>query len=393
MGREIAQQNAPTSWRYECLGSVSEINPPRDSDLHREHDAPTTFVPMSAVDDRRGLIARAETRPFSEVQKGYTYFREGDVVFAKITPCMQNGKHAIGRGCIDGIGFASTEFHVVRAGPKILPDWIHLYLRQPRILAAATAHLTGAVGQQRVPEYFLCSLQIPVPPMAEQEHLAALLRVQLAATDRAYAAAEAQLESAMLLPNAIVRETLISGRRTCRLADCLREVTRGVGTEWRRYPVLGATRAGLAPAKEPVGKNPERYKLVERGTVFYNPMRILLGSIACVDDDGQPGITSPDYVVLRAVEGVLHFRWFYYWLRSPGGEQFIKSATRGAVRERLLFRRLAEQEIEIPAWEVQVRAAEQLSRLGPLRSAIAQQMSDLTALRHSVIAHVFGGQA
>jgi len=70
----------------------------------------------------------------------------------------------------------------------------------------------------------------------------------------------------------------------------------------------------LAPAKEPVGKDPTRYKLVEPGTIFYNPMRILLGSVAMIDEGDAPGITSPDYVVFTTRPGTLHPRWFYYWL-------------------------------------------------------------------------------
>jgi len=115
--------------------------------------------------------------------------------------------------------------------------------------------------------------------------------------------------------------------------------------------MVGATRGGLAPAKEGIGKNPERYKLVEPGTIFYNPMRILLGSIALLDEGHPPGITSPDYVAFRTRSGMVHPRWFYYWLRSEDGEAFIRTLARGAVRERMLFRRLAEAEIEMPAYD------------------------------------------
>ena len=102
-------------------------------------------------------------------------------------------------------------------------------------------------------------------------------------------------------------------------------------------------------SKEPVGKNPERYKPVFHGTVFYNPMRILIGSIAIVDDNDEPGITSHDYVALQGREGLMDSRWFYYWLRPPAGEQCIASLARGgAVRERMLFNRLAEGEAAFP---------------------------------------------
>jgi type I restriction enzyme S subunit len=88
-------------------------------------------------------------------------------------------------------------------------------------------------------------------------------------------------------------------QRTIPLSDALVEVASGVGPAWSQHRVLGATRDGLALAKEPVGKAPERYKLVEPGTIFYNPMHIMIGSIAMLDDGEEPGITSPDYVVVR----------------------------------------------------------------------------------------------
>lgn len=89
-------------------------------------------------------------------------------------------------------------------------------------------------------------------------------------------------------------------------------------------------------------------------------MRILLGSIALVDVEDAVGITSPDYVVFKCDPKILHYRWFYHWLRSLYGESFIKGLTRGAVRERLVFKRLAAATIEVPSIEVQRQAAEQL---------------------------------
>jgi type I restriction enzyme, S subunit len=145
----------PANWRRSPLRMIAEINPRRPAGLDRSDDAPTTFVPMAAVDELHGAISRSEVKPFRDVTKGYTYFAEGDVLFAKITPCMQNGKHAIGRGLAGGIGFASTEFHVIRPGQEVAAEWIHFLIRQPHILRAAMAHFTGAVGQQRVPPEFL----------------------------------------------------------------------------------------------------------------------------------------------------------------------------------------------------------------------------------------------
>jgi transcriptional regulator with XRE-family HTH domain len=194
----------PAGWRLVKLAEVAEINPRRPPGFQRAGDAPTSFVPMSAVDAIRGIIADRQVRPYAEVASGYTWFGEGDVLFAKITPCMQNGKHAIAKGLIDGIGFASTEFHVIRSGPDLDPRWIHAFLRQPSLLNEATNHFTGAVGQQRVPDEFLRKLRIPLPPLAEQQRIATVLQDQMATVERARAAAEAQLKAIEALPGALL---------------------------------------------------------------------------------------------------------------------------------------------------------------------------------------------
>jgi len=128
---------------------------------------------MTAVDDQAGTIATPEVRPFKQVQKGYTYFEEGDVLFAKITPCMENGKAAIVRGSLNGFGFGSTEFHVLRPGGSVIPEWIWLFIRQERFRKAAKDSFRGGVGQQRVPKKFLQQHPIPLPPLDEQRRIVA----------------------------------------------------------------------------------------------------------------------------------------------------------------------------------------------------------------------------
>lgn len=188
-----------------------------------------------------------------------------------------------------------------------------------------------------------------------------------------------------------------SGRDACdgvslmRADECLEEVRQGIGPAWEGRPLYGASRSGLTPAKEAIGKQPERYKAIEPGTVFYNPMRILLGSIAMLDDGEEPGITSPDYVVVRGRPGVLHHRVFYYWLRSAAGEHLIRELARGGVRERILFNRLCEGLIPVPSWPVQERLAEQLAVVPRARAAAAQRLATAEALPASLLREVFEG--
>ncbi len=387
-----ASTSFPDGWRLARLGEVCEINPRRPS-LNRLADAPTTFVPMSAVEEAGRGISHPECKTFSEVRSGYTYFSEGDVLFAKITPCMQNGKHAVARDLISGIGFGSTEFHVIRPKAEVLPEWVHLFIIQPWVLQRAEVYFTGSVGQQRIPQSYLETLYIPLPSLVEQQRIITILTKQIAYVDQARIAAETQLELLVNLIEAYLRQSLLlRPLQRVKLSECLEEVSKGVGEGWRNYPVVGATRAGLAPAKESIGKNPGRYKLVDVGTIFYNPMRILIGSIAMIDDDDEAGITSPDYVVFNTQSGVLHSRWFYYWLRSSAGRAFIKTLARGAVRERMLYKRLASAEIGLPPWDVQLEAVGKLKLIAKMKRSIEQQLSIINQLPAVLLEHAFNGE-
>lgn len=170
------------------MPSVSCVNPKIDIS-HLEDDDPVSFVPMEAVTEHINAFTHT-TRPLHEVRKGYTSFQDCDVLWAKITPCMQNGKAAVMRGLTNNIGFGSTEFHVIRAGAEALPDYLWALLSMPRLLYAAQGAFTGSSGHQRVPATFLEQLEIPVPPLDIQRRLVAELDTARAERDRALAEAE-----------------------------------------------------------------------------------------------------------------------------------------------------------------------------------------------------------
>lgn len=162
-------------WPNKPLGEVCSINPKLMGSDVPGPNAEVAFVPMAAVDEVSGTIARPERRQYSEVAKGYTPFMTNDVLFAKITPCMQNGKAAVVSDLCGGVGFGSTEFHVLRSAGNVLPRWVFAFIRQPAFRSAAESSFTGSAGQQRVPADFLKTFPIPVPPLAEQERLVKLL--------------------------------------------------------------------------------------------------------------------------------------------------------------------------------------------------------------------------
>ena len=136
---------------------------------------------MAAVDEVSGRVTDIQTRNLGEVRKkSYRSFQPEDVIFAKITPCMENGKSAVVPEIPSGIGFGSTEFHVLRSKPGVEPRYIWHFVRQDRFRRQAREAMTGTVGQERVPPNFLADAHIPLPTHDEQRQIADLLDSALA---------------------------------------------------------------------------------------------------------------------------------------------------------------------------------------------------------------------
>ncbi|KYH43990.1 restriction endonuclease subunit S [Branchiibius sp. NY16-3462-2] len=154
-----------------ALSKVAEINP-RPSSIAA--NVPVSFVGMAELNATTATAVTLDTRYYGDVSKGYTVFRNGDVLAAKITPCWENGK--IGQAALDhAIGVGSTEFHVLRPGSELDDRYLLHFLRQSHIRDLGELRMTGSAGQRRVPAEFLRSLQIPLPPLAEQRRIAAIL--------------------------------------------------------------------------------------------------------------------------------------------------------------------------------------------------------------------------
>jgi type I restriction enzyme, S subunit len=156
------------------LSDVCEINP-RFRNGMSEKDEEVAFVPMAAVSAETASVKVVETRLLSTALNGFTYFQNGDILVAKITPCFENGK--IAQAHINfSHGFGSTEFHVIRPRPSALDArYLLHFLRQPRIRLEGVRKMTGSAGQRRVPKHFLETLEMTLPPVPEQRRLAAIL--------------------------------------------------------------------------------------------------------------------------------------------------------------------------------------------------------------------------
>ncbi|MBU0731746.1 restriction endonuclease subunit S [Patescibacteria group bacterium] len=161
----------PEGWEMVELQDIAEINPKKSEVKDISDDTDVSFVPMAAVNEHTGKIETPEIRKIGKVRKGYTYFKNGDVLFAKITPCMENGKSAIANNLVNGIGFGTTEFHVIRPSDRLNAKFIYSILRSDYFRHIAQQHMTGTAGQARVPTDYIKTYQIALPPIEEQEKI------------------------------------------------------------------------------------------------------------------------------------------------------------------------------------------------------------------------------
>lgn len=193
-----------SSWENGILMDFCKINPKKINTKEFDDDMIVSFIPMPCVSDIWGKIVKKELRKLGEVKKGYTNFCEGDVLFAKITPCMENGKSAIVDKLENDIGFGSTEFYVLRCDEnKLNNKYLHYFVRQKTFRDEAKGEMTGAVGQQRVPKTFLENYKMKVPTIEEQQEIVNILDRLLAKYNK-IKNLEQQLEKIELLKKAIL---------------------------------------------------------------------------------------------------------------------------------------------------------------------------------------------
>ena len=194
-----------TEWKEKTFNSILEVNPKTDIPQISNGDL-VSFLPMSAV--------QAETNQYTEefvsyqkVKKGYTKFKNGDVLFAKITPCMENGKSCVVDNLKYEVGFGSTEFHILRSLGSIIPKFIFYYIVQESFRKKAQNAMTGAVGQRRVSADYLKNTIINIPStIAEQQQIVKEIEKRLKVADRIEAVIRQNLDKAEQLKQSILKK-------------------------------------------------------------------------------------------------------------------------------------------------------------------------------------------
>lgn len=182
------------------LGDICILRPPKAEARKRlKRDAVVSFLPMPDLGIDEKYPQPVISRRLADVEGSYTYFADGDVLLAKITPCFQNGKLGIAQGLRNGVGFGSSEFFVLRPNNSLDAEYLYYFLSRPDFRAQGVLQMGGAVGQQRVPPEFLLSQRLAVPPVPEQRRIVGVLDEAFASIATAKANAEKNLQNARAL--------------------------------------------------------------------------------------------------------------------------------------------------------------------------------------------------
>lgn len=192
------------SWEQCSLSDVCTVNPKKVDTKDLPDELEVSFFPMSALSEIYGEITDPQTRLLKEVRSGFTNFSEGDVVFAKITPCMENGKSAVVGKLVNDIGYGTTEFFVLRCSDRLYNRFLYHLVRDKLFRDKAKAVMTGAVGQQRVPKRYLETYKLNLPKFNEQREIVRILDGFFAREQSAKEAAEAVLDQIELMKKSIL---------------------------------------------------------------------------------------------------------------------------------------------------------------------------------------------
>lgn len=261
----LPRGDVPESWSIARLDDVTEIAPLVAVEDLADHQL-VHFVPMAAVAEDFGGIDTTQLRPLREVRRGYTAFKAGDVLLAKITPCMENGKGGLVPKLAHSVAYGSTEFHVLRASAAIADSWLAQYLSQPAFRSIARANMTGTAGQMRVPTKWLRAVEVPIPPRTEQSRIVEKLEELLSDLDAGVAELKAaqkklaQYRQSLLkaaVEGALTAEWRKKHKPTETGAQLLERILTERRARWEAMQLAKVKEQGMTPAKDWQKKYPD----------------------------------------------------------------------------------------------------------------------------------------
>jgi type I restriction enzyme S subunit len=389
----MSEVNFPEGWAKTKVIDIADINPKK---IDADPEILSGFIPMShAPTDFNGALSFDE-KPWGDIKKSYTNFKDNDVIVAKVTPCFENGKAAIVHGLPSGIGAGSSEFYVIRPAIKeVSTHFLFSIVKSHKFLQEGAENMTGAVGLRRVPRVFVENFAVALPPLAEQKVIANKLDTLLTQVETTKARLD-RIPKILKTFRQSVLASAVSGKFTeewrkqsqsewstakCKLGDLV-ELAYGKSLPAKTrsgdgYPVYGSNGA--------VGLH--REFLVEAPFIIVG-RKGSYGEITWSDDNGWP-IDTTYFVNLRQQSDL---KFVYFLLQTLGLNQLNRStAIPGLNREDAY-----SQEIVVPSVKEQIQIVHRVEELFAFADRIEQKanaaLERVNNLTQSILAKAFRGE-
>jgi type I restriction enzyme S subunit len=199
----------PSEWRIIPLKHLAELTPKKSKINKEKMSELCSFIPMEKL--KLNNLELDETKQVSEVYDGYTYFEDGDVLLAKVTPCFENKNMAVAKNLHNGIGFGSSEIYVLRTNSKLNNQFLFYRLQEDSFMDIATAAMSGAGGLKRVPAETINTYVAAFPTYTEQQKIANFLDHETTMIDTLIAKQEKLIELLKEKRQAVISHTVTKG--------------------------------------------------------------------------------------------------------------------------------------------------------------------------------------
>jgi type I restriction enzyme S subunit len=400
-------------WHISRVSEIATLKPPKSEARDRVAvDAFVSFIPMEDLGVAVKYPPPKQTRKLSEVVGSYTYFAEGDVLLAKITPCFENGKLGIATGLKNGIGFGSSEFIVLRPNKTVTKEWLFHFLSREDFRTLGAQRMSGAVGQQRVPREYVEACDIPIPPLNEQQRIVGVLDEAFASIATAQAHAERNLQNARALFESHLHAVFTKrgeGWVERPLKELTEKITKGSSPKWQGISYVekpgilfvtsenvGTNRLLLDDPKFVEARFNEKDKksILKRGDVLTNIVGASIGRTAVFDGDDLANINQA-VCLIRCIPKLLNNRFLAYFLNSPILRDALHAGEVNMARANLSLGFISELLISTPKLDHQAALVEEFDafkiEIQRLESICQKKSEALAALKKSLLHQAFSG--
>jgi type I restriction enzyme S subunit len=423
-------KEAPSHWQPLRLKFAVRLNPSKSEAAKIDRFDEVSFLPMGAIGED-GSISLEYSRPLAEVETGYTYFRDGDVTIAKITPCFENGKGAVMQGLIGGIGFGTTELIVARPlNNKVSAEFLHSIFKSDAFRGLGQASMYGAGGQKRVPDDFVRNFRAPIPPLSEQQTIQNFIHSETAKIDALVTEQQRLIELLEEKRQSVISHAVTKGLKPqAKLIQTGLTWLKEIPAHWE-LKKLKYLASRISSGKTPSGGG-EVYD--NEGVIFVRSQnvydsglrlndvvyisesidesmassRIVPGDIllnitgasigrSCIVPNGFPRANVNQHVcAIRMIDSELRF-FVSCFLKSSVMKGYIDLIQNGAAREGLNFKQIADVAIPIPPKDEQLDIYEHLEnsarKFDELIDASYSLLTILSERRQALISSAVIGQ-